>query len=609
VCKAVICSYRASRREGICALGSVLHATDTNTGIAYRYYFSRREYEQRHVSADGLLVSDCHLSLGSLLENWHLKTAVSAGGIYRDLMRDSRQLFSIEGCEPVSSRKVEILVGNLALFIARRLARSMEQVGTLGDNHVVDPSTINQSLVVKLPTPLRTLDSYGLLMSVQIDNLIDHLTISQHFGITSKVTVIMRGTDEASESGKVVTEQPILSKAYLVVQKCLSKKSSLNSISISSTYLGRGKEFILSLLLGQTPSLLEVRPNIDLGHELSTRKLLLPGPLSTRDIALFLMKLLVPWSLKEDYSLTLERAYSLGFARNPSVIFTSNSFDTDDEFKVHLAEALPSAAYVVGQHGNNYGISKTTEICPEQNASDLFLSWGWGGKSDGVHPFGQIKSAVKGRFPSNVRGVTLFLRDEYDSLLQADMHEINHRYFMSIEQICASLNDLQVTTHLRLHTSTSSFTRNLLEKAIEEMPFVAISGDRPSMRKLLASGMGIVFGYDSTGMLEMGTAGIPFFLFAPDGLGLVRQEYRANYDFLRSAGLLSEDPAQAAQLISTWISASRVERKAQREAIQNFTKGIAHSPKNKLRALRKILKNADEYVAHTRLGGKVENTD
>jgi hypothetical protein len=89
----------------------------------------------------------------------------------------------------------------------------------------------------------------------------------------------------------------------------------------------------------------------------------------------------------------------------------------------------------------------------------------------------------------------------------------------------------------------------------------------------------------------------------------VRQEFQTNYDSLRSAGLLSEDPAQAAQLISTWISASRGERKAQREAIRNFTKGIAHSPKNKLRALRKILKNADEYVAHTRLEGKVENTD
>jgi hypothetical protein len=123
------------------------------------------------------------------------------------------------------------------------------------------------------------------------------------------------------------------------------------------------------------------------------------------------------------------------------------------------------------------------------------------------------------------------------------------------------LNDLQITTHFRLHTFFFFIYEKFSGKGDLKMPFVAISGDRPSMRKLLASGMGIVFGYDSTGMLEVGTAGILFFLFAPDGLGLVRQEYRANYDSLKAADLLSKDPHQATQLISDWLSASLVERK------------------------------------------------
>ena len=380
----------------------------------------------------------------------------------------------------------------------------------------------------------------------------------------------------------------------------------ITRFSLLQVILGEVRKIFLSLFLGQTPSLLEVRPPLEMAHYVASRESLLLERDSTRVEALFLMKVLAPWSLTEGFGATLERAYSLGFARNLSVIFTSNSFDTDDEIKVHLVEALPSAAYVVGQHRNNYGISKTTEICPERNASDLFLSWGWGGEAGDIHAFGQIKPALKGKHPRNVRGVTIFLRDEYGLRLQADMHELNRRYFKRIEQLCSYLNDLQITTHLRLHTSTSSSTKNFLEKAIEKMPFVAISGDRPSMRKLLASGMGIVFGYDSTGMLEVGTAGILFFLFAPDGLGLVRQEYRANYDSLRSAGLLSEDPDKAAQLISIWLSATPLERKTQLEALKTFTKGIARSPKNKLRELRKILKNVDEYVAHTGLEEQTE---
>jgi putative transferase (TIGR04331 family) len=591
------------------ALGAVLTARDTTSGITSRYYFSRRDYELREVITDESVVSDHHLSLGASLDDWHLATAASAGEIYKDLIKDSRQLFSDEGSEPASGRKVEILAGNLALFIARRLARSTEQVRTLGDSHVVNPSTINQSLAVKLPTPLKTIDSYGILMSAELDRLIDHLTICQHFRIASTVTVRMTDDAEVSESGEIVEKRPILSRAYLLVQKLLAKKSSRNSISISATYIGRGKELMLGLLLGQAPSLLEVRPNIKPSQVSPLRDLLLVGPLSTRDIALFLMKLLVPWGLKEDYSLTSERAYSLGFARNPSVIFTSNSYSGDDEFKTHLANAISTATYIVGQHGNGAGVTVRTKIIPELNASDLYLSWGWGECVAGVYPFGQIKPAVKGRLRKKLKGVTLFLRDDFDSYLQADVCEPNSNYFKSIVNLCTALDDLEITTQLRLHSSTTEIRRQYLSEAIANMSFVSVAQNRPSISKLLASGMGIVFGYDSTGMLEMGTAGIPFFLFAPDGLRLVRQEFRPNYDYLRSAGLLSEEPYQAAQLIATWISVSREERKTQCEAIQNFTKGIAHGPKNKIRALRKILKNADGYVAHSRLERRVETTD
>jgi putative transferase (TIGR04331 family) len=540
------------------------------------------------------------------LEDWHLETAASAGEIYKDLIGDSRQLFSTGGCESFSIRKTEILVGDLALLIARRLARSTKQVRILGDSYVVDPSTINQYLSMKLPTPLRTKDSYALLMSAEIDNFIDHLAICQYFGVESTIAVLMSHVAEVSDSDKTVSKSPAKRRAYLLVQKWLSKKSSQNSISISATYVGRGKEVLLSLLLGQTPSLLEVRPDIEPGHELLIRELLLREPLSIRDIALFLMKLLVPWSLKEDYSRTSARAYSLGFAKNPSVIFTSNSYSSDDEFKTHLANSISTATYIVGQHGNNFGVSLRTKVIPELNSSDLFLSWGWGGGVRGVHPFGQLKPAVKGKLPKRIKGVTLFLRSDFDYFLEADLYEPNSHYVEHILNLCNALDDLEITIHLRFHSSTTEFTRQYLTEGIANMPFATIAQNSPSIRKLLASGMGIVFGYDSTGMLEMGTAGIPFFLFAPNGLGLVRQQFRPNYESLRAAGLLSEEPSQAAQLISTWMSASREERKTQRSAIQKFTMGIAHNPKNKIRALRKILKNADEYVAHTRLEGRVE---
>jgi putative transferase (TIGR04331 family) len=588
-------------------LGITFPAKNTNTGIESKWCFSRQDFDNSFRSHRAGDLHPSYLSLGDDFEDWHKATAHLTSDIYPQLLDDFREIFVTSGSGAISHRQAEVLVGGLANSIAQRIARATKQVQLLGDSHSVDDLQINRFDLLNLRTPKSTDDSYGLLASEEIGSLIETLAVRRHFELPSSVRLTSENSYAHLESDENEAKKPLVTRVYLNVQKHLSARSSKNSVSIVSSYLGRGKEILLSLSLGQTPSLLEVRPPLETAHFVSSRGSLILENESTRATALFLMKVLAPWSLTEGFGATLERAYSLGFARNPSVIFTSNSFDTDDEFKVHLAEALPSAAYVVGQHGNGFGTSKTEEICPEQNASDLFLSWGWGEKADGIHPFGQIKPALKGKFPSNVKGVTLFLRDEYYFPLQADRHELNRRYFMRIEQLSSCLNDLQITTHLRLHTSTSSFRRKYLEKSVEDFQFVKIPRDRPTMGKLLSSGMAIVFGYESTGMLEMATAGIPFFYFAPDGLGHVRQKFRPNYDYLRSAGLLSEEPLQAAQLISTLISTSREERKTQREAIQNFTKGIAHSPKNKLRELRRILRNADKYVTHSNFEGRTEN--
>jgi len=571
-------------------LSGAFIATDTSSGVSSKFFFSHRNFEASflEVGTEGLPKS--HLSLGASMADWHNKTADLTQSIYLNLIEDSREVFSAGTTNLTSYRTVELLVGNLALLISRRLARSTEQIGILENGYHLDASTRGGIEVMNLEPPWSTEDSYKLLNSKKISDLIDDLSVCRHFGLSNQTLVRTRFADSFLGLRRIQKSNSWLNGSYLKTQKLFARGSSKNSVFISASYLGRFKEVLLSALLKQTPSLLEIRPPTKLGSHFSARQTLLLKADSTKAIAFFLMKVLAPWSLREGYGSTLERAYSLGFPKNPAVIFTSNSFDTDDEFKVHLAKALPSASYVVGQHGNNYGISKTTEICPELNASDIFLSWGWVGDEQRIYPFGQIKPALRVRRPNKMRGVTLFLRDELDFFFSADMHELNKRYFRNIEDLCASLNDLQVTTHLRLHTSTSSSTKNFLEKAVEKMPFVAISGDRPSMRKLLTSGMGIVFGYDSTGMLEMGTAGIPFFLFAPDGLGLVRQEYRANYDSLRSAGLLSEDPAQAAQLISEWITAPKKTRSMHAESLRLFTEGIAHYPKNKIWKLRRILK-------------------
>jgi len=302
------------------------------------------------------------------------------------------------------------------------------------------------------------------------------------------------------------------------------------------------------------------------------------------------MKILMPTSLLEEFNQTLARAHLLGFPTKPSVIFTSNSYHSDDEFKVHLANSLPSATYIVGQHGNGYGVSSHEDIRPHQNVSNIFLSWGWHNRE--VKPFGQIKPRVKAKFPRHPKGVTIFLRhDSLNHLLQADMNSINRHYFRSVSQLCGHLNDLGILTNVRMHPSTSITARKSLIDDIKNLPLVRISNSRPSMKKILDSNMAIVFAYDSTGMLEMAASQIPFFCFVPDGIELVKEDFHENYDALRRAGLLNEDPRESAKMVATWLRASKSERKSQSEELKNFSKGIVFYPRNKIWHLSQLLRS------------------
>jgi hypothetical protein len=122
------------------------------------------------------------------------------------------------------------------------------------------------------------------------------------------------------------------------------------------------------------------------------------------------------------------------------------------------------------------------------------------------------------------------------------------------------------------------------------MEFVEISRTKPSIKKLMSSGSAIVFSYDSTGMLEMGSSGLPFFCFAPDGIELVREEFLVNYGALERAGLLCRNPEKSARLISEWITAAPSLRASQLKEIASFTRGIVYYPRNKIWTLMKLLR-------------------
>ena len=85
----------------------------------------------------------------------------------------------------------------------------------------------------------------------------------------------------------------------------------------------------------------------------------------------------IPICYLEGFDEVKANATALGFPKNPEVIFTSNNFDTDEEFKSWVVDKLKKGSkYVIGQHGSNYGVDNLESPFVEEITADRFITWG-----------------------------------------------------------------------------------------------------------------------------------------------------------------------------------------------------------------------------------------
>ena len=108
----------------------------------------------------------------------------------------------------------------------------------------------------------------------------------------------------------------------------------------------------------------------------------------------------IPLSYLEDFDILSRESAKQGWPENPSIIWTSNSYSSDDCFKIWAArnqgEGVP---IVIGQHGGGIGTHLFAFYEQHQiSISDLYFSWGWDElELPHVHPLGLLKSKKKVR--------------------------------------------------------------------------------------------------------------------------------------------------------------------------------------------------------------------
>ena len=224
---------------------------------------------------------------------------------------------------------------------------------------------------------------------------------------------------------------------------------------------------------------------------------------------------------------------------SPKVIFTSNSFNTDEIFKLYTAiKTEDNTKYYVGQHGNNYFTSRINFPRIEEQTADKFLTWGWN-KSPKYLPTFIFKTLGKSNNYNAKGGLLLVEKSQEPRVETWDTYSEYLKYFKDQKKFVNLLAD-EPKQKLLIRLSSSAVNLKLNENSrwLDFNKSLKIDNGKVAIQNLVAKSRLVVSSYDSTVMLEMLSQNIPTLAFWQNNFDHLREKVRPEYQMLVDAGIV-----------------------------------------------------------------------
>ena len=271
-----------------------------------------------------------------------------------------------------------------------------------------------------------------------------------------------------------------------------------------------------------------------------------------------LLPSLIPKSYLEDFSY-IKNFVLKSLPLNPRQIFTSNAYQSDDVFKIWVAEKkLTGTKYYIGQHGGNFGSARLCQTEVHQlKTSDKYLSWGW-----------------KSNIFNNIEIIPSIQLSERSSIKPLKKGKILHilnaipRYFYSYqsfpnaEHFLLYLNDqLDFLSHLnrenrsdlniRLDRSGEKRSWDIFNLLSREGFFSNIDPNKEQFLQLLQKSKLCVSTTNTTVFIETLSLNFPTVIFWNPNHSELRDEAVHFFKLLEDAEILFHCPMQAAKKVNS----------------------------------------------------------
>lgn len=305
----------------------------------------------------------------------------------------------------------------------------------------------------------------------------------------------------------------------------------------------------------------------------------------------------IPALYLEGYAALQSRCDALPWPKKPHLIFTSNSYSSDDVFKAWAAEKVEAGAPLVGgQHGGNYGMDRWNFAEDHEcTISDIWLSWGWDDeKRPHIKPVGNIKMI----------GYDMGW-DSNGHALMVEMTMPRYSYWMYSVPMAGQWLDYFNDQCRFVDTLPDKIRRRLLVRLFrndygwdqaarwrERFPKLHLDDGQAPIAPLIKQSRLYVSTYNATTFLESLAMNIPTIMFWNQDHWELRDNAIPYFDRLKKVGIFHETPESAAhQMMWVWDDVAAWWNSENVQTVrQEFCYRYSHMPERPLEDMDKVLR-------------------
>ena len=363
------------------------------------------------------------------------------------------------------------------------------------------------------------------------------------------------GHSKLSNQKKISLWQFLKYSAQKITSKCLRDTDAF----IVSSYLPILEEIKLHLSLRQAPQFWQMqefyiaKPDIDLRQKLTDKIILTHGDFGLESCLYGLLFQMIPVCYLESYVSIQTQLQHVMWPKNPKFIYTANNFYADEVFKQWVAGKVEQGTpYFVGQHGNNYAVSKYVVNGCDEVTSDKFYTWGWSNKLNTKYkPAFIFKTCNKHLIRKNPQDLLLIQLSLPHQSLPWDVYPEHAKYqqeqFVFAKQLNANVSESLV---VKMHGDVDKDFWCQKLRWLDRFQGLRIMDSSCRFLDALKNARLVVFSYDSTGILEALSLNIPMIAFWQDGLSHMIDEAKPFYQKLFDVGLIHYSPEDAAAKVN-----------------------------------------------------------